>query len=502
MGRLSVGLIAALLVATGCGPTELWIRWRAERALWHARRFESRARNAAPDAAGRATERALRALTPVIEGFPARRWVPRAAAGDMLARDIARISGEAAVRAAGLEAGRGDLEAALTRLERVARDYAPVWPLAFDARIAAAEAIEAAGDTLGAVPAWESAARLGRVVDPDSAGVSQRAYAAAGRVLAFHRDRGHAVAVDSLLSVMVGATDRALALHARDSLTAPLWIRRAGLYAMRGTPRDGEIARASLFRALADRFAAPFAREAMLALGEDDLADGRLDSAVVWARQAGDRSSPLEIERAIDLETRAWLAGGQLDSAAAAFDRLAETRHLPFGVGTLARYREATLLEQSGKWELARTAYHSVIASDPISPSSFDSMERLVRHHAGREPELAEEEAHWGLDHIRRTLDTVRDPGVRARARLTQARLLELMGDDQGSLDAYQSLWADAPGLAEGETAAFEGASLASHLNDRARAVSLYEALARRAATPAARDSARRAARTLGSATP
>jgi hypothetical protein len=500
MGRLSIWMAVVLLVA-GCGPTELWIRWRAERALWHARRFESRARNAAPEAAGPVIERALRALAPVTEEFPARRWVARATTGDTLARDIARLSGEAALLSGGLEARRGRLDAALPVFDRVARDYAPVWPLAFDARIAAAEAIEATGDTLGAIGSWESAARLGRVVDPDSARVSQRVYAAAGRVLAFHHASGHTASTDSLLTAMVDATDRALAIHARDSLAAPLWIRRAALYAGRGTARDDEIARVSLFRALAHRYAAPFAREAMMALAEDDLEGGALDSAVVWARQAAELSSSLEIEDAIDLETRAWINAGQLDSAAAALDRLAETRHLPFGVGTFARYREAVLLEQNGKWELARTAYHSVIASDPISPRSFDAMERLVRHHAGREPELAEEEAHSGLDHVRRTLDTVRDPGVRARARLTQARILDLIGDDQGALDAYQSLWAEAPALPDGEKAGFEGAALAAHLNDRGRAVSLYEALAQRAATGTARDSARRAARALASPT-
>jgi tetratricopeptide (TPR) repeat protein len=350
---------------------------------------------------------------------------------------------------------------------------------------------------LAALGAWESAARLGRVVDPDSARVSLRTYAAAGRVLAFHRDAGHAVSVDSLVSAMVDATDRALAAHAIDSLAAPLWIRRAEIYARRGTARDDELARVSLFRALSHRFAAPFAREAMLALGADDLDDGALDSAVVWARRAAVISSPAEIEDAIDLETRAWLRAGELDSAAAALDRLAETRHMPLGVATLARYREALVLEQSGKWDLARTAYHSVIASDPISPSSFDAMERLVHHHAGIEPELAEEEAHWGLDHVRRTLDTVRDPGVRARARLTEARLLDLIGDDRGALDAYQSLWSDAPGLPDGETAGFEAAALATHLNDRGRAVSLYQALAQRAATEAARERARKAAREL-----
>lgn len=497
MGRLSVTLIATALLVSGCGPSELWTRWRAERAFWHARRFESRARNAAPDAAGAATERALRALAPVTAGFPARRWVPRATAGDTLARDIARISGQAMLLAGGLEARRGRLDTALGVFDRAARDYAPIWPIAFEARLAGAEAIETAGDTLGALGMWETAARLGRVVDPDSARVSLRTYAAASRVLAFQRDAGHAFSADSLVSAMLDATDRALAAHATDSLATPLWIRRAGLYATRGTARDDELARASLFRALSHRFAAPFAREAMMALAADDLDDGALDSAVVWARRAEERSSPAEIEEPIDLETRAWLRAGELDSAAAALDRLADTRHLPFGVGTLARYREAILLEQAGKWELARTAYHTVIASDPISPSSFDSMERLVRHHAGREPELAEEEAHWGLDHVRRTLDTVRDPGVRARARLTQARLLEMIGDDQGALEAYQSLWSDAPGLPDGETAGFEAAALAAHLNDRGRAVSLYQALVERAATEAARERARKAAREL-----
>jgi tetratricopeptide (TPR) repeat protein len=501
MGRLSVVWIALVLLIPGCGSNELWIRWRAERLLWRATRFESRARNADPASASAATDRALRALAQVSERYPARRWVPRAARGDTLARDIARVSGQAGLLAGGLEVRRERYPAAVAIFDRVARDYEPVWPTAFEARLAMADAIEISGDTLGAIPAWEAAARLGRVVDPDSDRVSERSFAAAARVLAFHRDARRSASADSLVATLTEATDRELSVHARDSLAAPLWIQRAMLHATRGTTKSDSIARSSLFRALTHRFGAPFAREAMMALGEDDLEDGAPDSAIVWARRAEAISVPWELGEAIDLETRGWEASGQLDSAAVALDRLAGTRHLPVGVGTLARYREALLLEQTGKWELARTAYHSVIASDPISPHSFDAMERLVRHHAGVEPDMAEGEARWGFDQIRRTLDTVRDPGVRARARLAQARMLAMIGDSQGALDAYQSLWNDAPGLPEGVTAAFEAAELAAHLNDRGRAVSLLEELALRATTEIDRDRARKAAQALVSPT-
>jgi tetratricopeptide (TPR) repeat protein len=501
VGRLSIAWLALALVVTGCGSPELWTRWRAERLLWHAKRYESRARNAAPHSGDAATERALHALAQVSERYPARRWVPKAAAGDTLARDIARVSGEARLLSGGLEVRREHYAVAVGLFDRVARDYGPVWPTAFEARLAMADAIELSGDTLGAIPAWEAAARLGRVMDPDSAIVSERSFAAAGRVLAFHRDTRHNASADSLVAVMTEATDRELSVHARDSLAAPLWIHRAVLHATRGTPTGDSIARSSLFRALSHRFGAPYWRAAMLALGEDDLGAGSLDSAVVWARRAAAISSPVELADAIDLETRAWERAGALDSAAAALDRLAGTRHLPLGVGTLARYREALLLDQAGNWELARSAYHSVIASDPISPSAFDSMERLVRHHAGNEPEMAEHEAEQGFDLIRRTLDTVRDPEVRARARLTQARILAMTGDDQGALEAYVSLWTDAPRLPEGETAGFEGAELAAHLKDRDRAVSLYDALALGAATEISRERARKAAQGLTSPT-
>jgi hypothetical protein len=130
-------------------------------------------------------------------------------------------------------------------------------------------------------------------------------------------------------------------------------------------------------------------------------------------------------------------------------------------------------------------------------------MERLVRDHVRRgEPEFAEEEARRGLDLVDRTLATVRDPEVRTRARLTRGRLLALMGDDRGALEEFESLWRDAPGSPEGGEAGLEAAALADHLNDRARAVSLYEAIAMRAPAPATRDSARRAAGRLRRAGP
>ncbi|MFI5369998.1 MAG: tetratricopeptide repeat protein [Candidatus Eisenbacteria bacterium] len=495
--RMVPALAALVLLVSGCGKGELWTRWRAERALWKAHRLETRILSNPMDSTR--VDRVMRAYRRVTVTFPATRWVPRwTTSGDSLARDIAQVSGKAMLHMGDLEARRGRLDAAREVYDEAAVAYGPVWPIAFESRIALAEALEAADDSAAAVTDWESAARLGRVVDPDSLAISERTFAVAQRVMSFHRDAGRITSADSLRDAMVGAIDQALHARADDSLAVQLWIRRAEVLVGRGRPSDLAEASTSLYRALGDPLGGASARDAMLALGETWLAAGVTDSAVSWARHAEEHSAPFELEAAVDLEARAWIAAGRTDSAAAALDRLADTRHLPVGVSTRARYREAVLLENAERVELARSAYHSVIASDPLSQEAFDSMERLVREHTRRgEPEFAEEEARRGLDLVDRTLATVRDPEVRARARLTRGRLLALIGDDRGAQEEFEGLWRDCPGLPEGAQAGFEAAALADHLNDRARAVSLYEAIAMRAPAPATRDSARRAVERL-----
>ena len=500
VNRRALFAVAAALgmIVCGCGNPGLWERWRAERALWQARGEDLRARESGSEVTPARLERVRRDYVRVSDAYPPGRWVPLAARGDTLARDVARVSAAAATRAAELDAELGRGQDARRALERVAEAYSPVWPSAFEARVALGGLLDAAGDSGAALVAWEAAARDAPVVDPDSGRVCGRTFAAAHRVAGAHRAAGRRLAADSVWAAMTAAVETALCSHTGDSLAPALWIRRAEAGMERGGAEGIATARSSLRQALAERAGAPFAFEAMLGLGEVALAAGQRDSAVAWARRAADLAGPSGLEASTDLEVRAWTEAGRIDSAAASLDRLAGTRHLPAGVATVARFREGLLLERLGRWELARTAFHTVIASDALHPAAFASLERLTLHQLEqRETDLVDDEARRGLDQVDRILATVRDPDVRTRALQTRARLTGWMGDEPGALQAWEGLWRERPGTPEGVEAGFEAAALAVHLNDRVHALNLYGELARQAPRPAARDSARRAAEAL-----
>ncbi|NOT33764.1 MAG: hypothetical protein HOP12_06285, partial [Candidatus Eisenbacteria bacterium] len=89
-----------LVAAAGCRPGTLSERWLAEKAAWHAQRRVDRLAIDPRLASERDVAQALAAHRSIAQRWPAAVWVPRAIAGDTLARDVARIAGRALVTVA------------------------------------------------------------------------------------------------------------------------------------------------------------------------------------------------------------------------------------------------------------------------------------------------------------------------------------------------------------------------------------------------------------------
>jgi len=143
--------LAGLLVLSGCGDQALWIRWCAERDLWHARRDVDRLRLNPRLATDRDYARIGREFAAIAGRYPASRW---ALAGlPRVALDVGRTSGTAALAAARIEELRGHVPAALESYERVERDYAAVIPVSLEAAVARARLLGRAGREADALDA-------------------------------------------------------------------------------------------------------------------------------------------------------------------------------------------------------------------------------------------------------------------------------------------------------------------------------------------------------------
>ena len=497
MGRLSAWLAIALLLGTaGCGSDTLWQRYQAERTLWRAHRTIERLRieprlNRPEDVA-----HAIAVHQRVVDGYPPERWVPLALAGDPLARDIAVVSGQASLAIAELEALRGRPEAAVDAYRRVGSAYRGLWPIEWQAPVGAARLLERSGDSALALPHWERVARGCPLVAPGAGTLVDETFEAQRRVAAADRRAGRGAAFDSLLAAGEARIEAALRRPLPNATVAALWIQLARLRSERDGPKAAHVERLTWQQALAQRGLGERRPDVVLAIGECALAEGLPDSAIVYARwvQTGfDRSRSME---GTVLEARAWSSVGELDSAAAAYEHLLDMRHVPARDVTEARFRQAHLLAQLDRWEMARGSFHEVVASDPLNPLAFAAMEAVVQHHLNQdEAELAEIEGRWALDKLAETMATVRDPGVLANARATRAWILEAIDDPDHAVEAYTEIWHFDPRAEGAAAAAFAAARLAAlRLHDAARAETLYDEVARMAPRPEDRSQARQQA--------
>jgi hypothetical protein len=304
--QLGLAVLVAAAVSS-CGSPALWARYQAEQRFWHARRVAERAQ-IDPKALNMADlERAQAAFTAIARKWPAAEWAKRDRLGRRYGSDVARLSGESAIAAAKIAEARGQLDSALTALERTEREYETFLPVRLEAALERAAMLQRAGDPRAEIMA-ESIARNFPFVDPSNGQALEPVLGALIQVVQDHVAHQRIAAVDSALRASVVRTEQALA-NAHGTKAAPaLWLLLAQLHAARGVPELAP-ALASLRGALAEPEAKKQRPELVLLLAKYAFAGGQRDTALAYARwgQTMDRKTAQE---AILLRGQIWSSSG------------------------------------------------------------------------------------------------------------------------------------------------------------------------------------------------
>lgn len=483
---IALALLCATLLG-GCGEPDLWARWQAERACFHARRAAAAVEARGKEAGARERAAAAAKLEAVTFAFPATRWGDPPPRGP--ARDVAVASSSAALELAALAAAVGDQEGAV-ELWRAAREaWGRLPDVVVRSHAGAATALGRLGRFDEALEERVALASLDPLAGPGTDGPAPLVLSAPLGAARDLRERGRDADADSLLA---SADLRFAAALSRAQGRGRLDLARslAGIRAARG---DAAGALAALRVTLPELRAweVPARHSEM---GACALAAGEPDSALVYARLAAEGTTARTVAGpALVLEARAWEALERPDSALAAYDAIFDRWPDPGPVAPEAHFRRACLLESLGQWERARSEFSALTAAAPSHPRAFEATLRVVQHHldAG-EFELARVEGRSALERVQYLLATNRDPGVQLRAGALRGELQIALGQTAGAESTLVDLWRRFPEDSVAEAAALRGASLAEHRpGGRAAATELYAELAAHAVFPAVRREAR-----------
>ncbi len=467
-------VLAAVVLAAGCGDEQLWQRWQAERSLEEARRAADRVLVQPTIARDADWDRADRLFARVTERWPVSRWV---AEPGKYGADIARVSGQAAVSRARLAALRGHDERTLLAWRAAVREVAPLPRLSADAAQGELRLLERTGrfeeqldvlrrlsedvplrdpaagwlaDVLQAPLRWARELRA-RGRESEVEPVLRRAEARVRAALANERAPGPAPLLDALSEYTA----------ARGDFTASMAALRARLDGARDNDERRTVALTLATRAL-------------------DL--GQADSALAcarWAESLGGRT----VGRAQLRRAEAWEQLGQPDSALEAYSEVTDRPRDPDNLASIARFQRGLLFERLGRWEAARAEWRTLQAMNPTGELSFQSMQKIVQHHLDRgEVELAQYEARRAIADLEQLLTMNADPHVQRQARLVRAEMLAGTGASRQAVEAFLDLWNRFPGDSVAEAAGLRAARMARFQPGLGvRADSLLERLATRA---------------------
>ena len=486
-------LLLAALASWGCGNQELWARYQAEREFWHARRAVERIQVRPELARPQDFDRAIAAFQSIVDRFPAATWATPERLAHRTARDVAAISGDALLAVGRLEESRGAVSRALEIYRRAAEDFAAFPPARLKALVATAAALERDRGAAAATPVYAEIARTFPPVDPESGVPIRAALDAPLRVASELRTRGLGAVADSVLA----AADRRFTAEAErlagQAVATEVWMRVAQvrLAQREGGPVDPALG--ALRMALADTAAGTRRSELVLTLAEYCLQGGRPDSALAYSRWAARDFGRETRGQAMLLEGRIW-ESANLDSAIAAYGRYLEAFRNAGGPAQSARFRRAELFEKKGRWEQARAEYRALASSSAVDDLALQATERIVTHHLELgERDLARIEGHRAIEHLDRLLTSVQDEESLMRIRQTRSRLLLAIGSWPEAVSALSDLWSRYGQLPSGVNAGFRAAQVAEReMNNRVRAIRLYEELAARAPEPNHQAAARR----------
>jgi tetratricopeptide (TPR) repeat protein len=484
--RLAAGLLVAFALA-GCGDADLWARWQAERALFGARREAARVEALGPGAGARERAAADARLVAIGRAFPASRWGASPGVRGV-ARDVARAAAGAALERGRLAESAGDAAAALARWREALAGWGTLPGAALEARLGIVRALTQLGRFDEALTERVAVASLDPGADPDRQGPSADVLAAPLAVARELREEGRPGDATALLT---GAERRFAVALSRSRGADAVAIARAlaGLRVERGDPGGA-------LEALRTTLVDPRPWEVpprVLALATCALEAGENDSAITYARWAAATSNTRAVAGgALVVAARAWEAKGRADSALATYDALFDRWNDPGSIAPEAHFRRATLLENLGQWERARSEFGALAAAAPSHPLAFQATLDVVRHHVKEgQYEMARIEggnATARLDHL---LATNRDPAVQRQARGVRAELLLMLGFSARAESCLVDLWRRFPEDSSTESAALRGASLAEHRpGGRPQAAALYDELAHHAASASVRRAA------------
>jgi tetratricopeptide (TPR) repeat protein len=489
--------LALALAVTGCGDPALWARWGADHDFWYARRAVERlqlnprlATDADYAAAGAAFAR-------IVARYPAARWAQ--ASESPLAVDVGTVSGRAAIAVARIEELRGHADAALADYARAEDDFAALVPVALEAALARARALERADRGPESIAAWQRIAARYPLVDEARDEAILPVLDAPLKVAAARRAAGDAAGADSILGAAEVRFDDALTRARGHRAASDLWARLSQIRAARGR---WDASLDALRSGLAEPAAAKLAPRLVLTLAERSVEAGRPDSALAYARWAESGFGGAVRPDAILFLAQLWERRGQTDSALVAYQRFLDSYSQVPRASAMARLHRGILLEAAGQWEQARTEYRALAAQQPTDPNGLDALLRIVVHHAARhETDLARLEGQRAIESLDQMITNQRDETVQFNARRAKADVLLAMGDGPRAADALEEMWRLYPNTAVGIGAALRAADVAERdLHDRGRAVTLYQQIEGGARSADAQRRARAALDRLGEA--
>jgi hypothetical protein len=483
--RAAVAAIAAVCVLAalaGCGgDPDLWARYHAERLLWKARRAVAIARLGLHDPAGNAAARAAGALDRVVSAYPPDRWAAGEALARPRARDVARLSGTAALLRAALDERAEHDEAAELRYADAAAAYAAIDSVAVAARVGEARVLERLGSNDAAAAAWIELAH--HAAELDSAGVApwSSRLAAPREAVRLLSLLGRAAQADSVRASAATRLAAAAGRSAGTPVADDLWDTLAQLQRQSGRYDE---ARAALRAALSEPGADERRPERVLQLAILSRESRLPDTALVYATWAArDFAGPVALEASRAL-AHAWEDAGVADSALAVYKRLIEGLPPLGDLAARARLDRARLLDTMGHWEAARAELRALAMMQPTHPCGVAALVEIVRHHV-REHEavFAGVETKHAMDTFEHMLATQGDPGVRLETMMARADVFALTGRPLDAQREYSAAWRQQRSLAAAAKAGWRAARLAdSALGDPPVARELYLELARHAA--------------------
>jgi tetratricopeptide (TPR) repeat protein len=471
-------LAAALGLLSGCGgDPDLLQRFRAERLLWKARRLAAIEASGVTDPGGLLAWQTAAALDRVVRAFPPGRWATEDAMRRPRARDVATLSGTAALLRANEDERAGHDAAAERQYSTIAAAYAVVDSVCVAAQASRARCLERMGRNERAASIWLDLAW--RAAELDSAGVAPWSVrlVATTEAVRLLRHIGREAEADSVRERSAARIGAAAARIEGTPIADDLWDTVARL--MRQAGRF-DAAREAL-RAALRQPGSSGPRAARLLQLASVAREARLpDTARVYATWAGQEfPGPVAGEATLTL-AHAWEDAGVADSALAVYKRLIEGLPSMGDLAARARLDRARLLDRMEHWEAARAELRALAMMQPTHPCGQAALVEIVRHHVReREAVFAAVEAKHAMTTFDQMLATQRDPSVRLEIMASRAEVLELMGRREEALREYSAAWRENVRLPAASLAGWRAARLAdSALSDPRSAQALYRELA------------------------